>query len=67
MLPTSWVVGAATRTSRHLLLIGAMSRLVVFAQSIIRMFDMYFSIVLRNAAWASLDNESASLIMTTGR
>ena len=50
VIPTSWVVGAATRTRRHLLLIGAMSRLVVFAQSIIRIFDMYFSMVLRNAA-----------------
>jgi len=50
---------------RHRLLIGAIRRLVLLAQRIIRMFDMYFSIVRRSAAWASRDRESASLITTT--
>ena len=38
---------------------------MLFAHRIIRMFDMYFSIVRRKAAWASRDSESASLMMTT--
>jgi len=50
---------------RHRLLIGAIKRLVLLAQRIIRMFDMYFSMVRRSAAWASRDKESASLITTT--
>jgi hypothetical protein len=62
---TSSRLGAATRMSRHRLLIGAINRLVLLAQSIIRMFDMYFSMVRLRAAWASLDNESASFITTT--
>jgi hypothetical protein len=64
-LLTSSELGAATRINRHRLLIGAISRLVLFAQRIIRMLDMYFSIVRRSAACASLDSESASLIITT--
>lgn len=64
---TSSSLGAATRIRRHRLLIGAMSRLVLLAQRIIRILDMYFSIVRLKAAWASRDNESASLIMTTGQ
>ena len=40
---------------------------MLLAQRIMRMFDMYFSIVLRRAAWASRERESASLIITTGR
>jgi hypothetical protein len=59
------MLGAATRMRRHRLLIGAIRRLVLLAQRIIRMFDMYFSIVRRSAAWASRDRESASLITTT--
>jgi len=62
---TSWESGAATRTKRQRLRIGAMSRLVLFAQRMIRMLDMYFSIVRRRAACASRDSESASLIITT--
>jgi hypothetical protein len=58
-------VGAATRMSKHRLLMGAISLLVLFAQRIIRMFDMYFSIVRRSAAWASRERESASLMITT--
>ena len=42
-----------------------MRRLVLLAQRIIRRFDIYFSIVLRKAAWASRDRESASLMITT--
>lgn len=51
--------------SRHRLLIGAINLLVLFAHRIIRMFDMYFSIVRRRAACASRDNVSASLMITT--
>jgi len=42
-----------------------MSRLVLFAHRMIRIFDMYFSIVRRRAAWASRERESASLMITT--
>ena len=63
---TSSVFGAATRISKHRLLMGAINRPVLFAHRIIRIFDMYFSMVRRRAAWASLDSESASLITTTG-
>jgi hypothetical protein len=38
---------------------------VLFVQRIIRMLLMYFSIVLRSAAWASRVSESASLMITT--
>ena len=38
---------------------------MLFAQRMIRMLDMYFSIVRRSAAWASRESESASLMMTT--
>jgi hypothetical protein len=44
---------------------GAIRRLVLLAHSMIRMLDMYFSIVRRRAACASRDRESASLIITT--
>lgn len=44
---------------------GAMILLVLLAHKINRMFVMYFSIVLRNAACASRVRASASLIMTT--
>jgi len=64
---TSSSLGAATRIRRHRLLIGAMSRLVLLAHRIIRKLVIYFSIVLRRAAWASRDRESASFIMTTDR
>lgn len=40
--------------------------LVLFAQRMRRMFDMYFSIVRRRAACASRESESASWITTTG-
>ena len=46
---------------------GAMSRLVLLAHRMIRILDMYFSIVRRSAACASRDSESASLIITTAR
>ena len=62
---TSSNEGAATRINRQRLLIGAINLLVLFAQRMILIFDMYFSIVLRRAAWASRDRESASLIITT--
>ena len=64
---TSSASGAATRINRHRLLIGEIRRLVLLAQRMIRMLDMYFSIVLRRAACASRDRESASLITTTER
>ena len=38
--------------------------LVLFAQRMMRMLDMYFSIVRRSAAWASRVRVSASLMMT---
>lgn len=66
VIRTSSGAGAATRMRRQRLLIGAMSRLVLLAQRMIRMLDMYFSIVRRRAACASRDRESASLMMTTG-
>ena len=44
---------------------GAMRRLVLFAQRMRRMLDMYFSIVRRSAACASRVSESASWITTT--
>ncbi len=62
---TSSIVGAATRMRRHLLLMGAMSLLVLLAHKMMRMLDMYFSMVRRSAACASRLSESASLIMTT--
>lgn len=48
--PTSSELGAATRISKHRLLMGAINREVLFAQRIIRMFDIYFSMVRRSAA-----------------
>jgi hypothetical protein len=49
----SCTLGAATLTSRHLLLIGAMMLLVLLASRIKRRFGLYFSIVRRRAACAS--------------
>ena len=63
--PTSPGPGAATRISKHRLLMGAISLEVLFAQRIMRIFDMYFSMVRRSAAWASRESESASLMTTT--
>ena len=48
--PTSPGLGAATRMSKHRLLMGAINREVLLAQRIIRRFVMYFSMVLRSAA-----------------
>jgi hypothetical protein len=53
--------------SKQRLLIGAINREVLFAQRIMRIFDMNFSMVRRSAAWASRESKSASLITTTGR
>ena len=64
----SWIydsLGAATLIRRHRLLIGAISFDVLFAQRMIRIFVIYFSIVRRRAAWASRESESASLMTTT--
>ena len=58
-------VGAATLTSKVLLLIGAIIFAVLFATKINRRFGLYFSIVLLSAAWASRVKWSASLITTT--
>lgn len=44
---------------------GAINREVLFAQRIMRMFDIYFSMVRRSAAWASRESKSASFITTT--
>ena len=49
----SCTLGAATLTSRHLLLIGAMMLLVLLASRIRRRFGLYFSMVRRRAACAS--------------
>ena len=62
---TSVALGAATRMSKQRERIGAMSLLVLFAQRMRRMLDMYFSIVRRSAACASRVSESASWITTT--
>ena len=48
-------------------MMGAMRRDVELAQRMMRMFDIYFSIVRRSAACASRVSESASLMMTTAR
>lgn len=63
----SSVLGAATRMSRQRDLIGEMIFEVELAQRIRRRLPMYFSIVRRRADWASRDNASASLMMTTLR
>ena len=64
---TSPSSGAATRTRRQRLLMGAIRREVELAQRMMRIFDIYFSIVRRSAACASRVSESASLMMTTAR
>lgn len=57
-------LGDGTLTSKQRDLIGAMI-LDIESHSIISlMLPEYFSIVLLNAAWASLVNESASLMIT---
>lgn len=53
-LQISTLVGAATLTNNVLDLIGAMIFAVLFANKINRKFGLYFSIVLLNAACASL-------------
>jgi hypothetical protein len=62
---TSSSSGAATLTNKHRLRIGEMILLVEFAHMMILIFVEYFSMVLRNAAWASRLSWSASLMMTT--
>ena len=62
---TSSTLGAGTRMSRQRERMGAMSLLVLLAQRMRRMLDMYFSIVRRRAACASRVKESASCITTT--
>lgn len=52
--------------SKQRLKIGAINLLVLFAHRMIRMFVIYFSMVRRRAACASLVNESASFMITTG-
>lgn len=47
---TSAGAGADTRMSKHRLLMGAISLLVLFAQRMMRMLDIYFSMVRRSAA-----------------
>lgn len=64
---TSSVLGAATRMRRQRERMGAMSLLVLFAQRMRRMLDMYFSIVRRSAAWASRVSASASWMTTTAQ
>ena len=51
--------------SRQRLLIGAINREVLLAQSMMRKLVMYFSMVRRSAACASRESVSASLMMTT--
>ena len=61
----SAVVGAGIRTRSVRDLMGEMILEVVLQTIIRRMLLEYFSMVLLNAAWASLLRESASLITTT--
>lgn len=61
----SCTLGAATLTSKHLLLIGAMMLLVLLASRMRRKLGLYFSMVRRRAACASRVRWSASLITTT--
>lgn len=58
-------VGAATRTRSVRDRIGAMIPDVLFATRMRRTLLLYFSIVLRRAAWASRVKPSASFITTT--
>uniref|UniRef100_A0A2D4P1B5 Uncharacterized protein n=1 Tax=Micrurus surinamensis TaxID=129470 RepID=A0A2D4P1B5_MICSU len=62
---TSPILGAETRTARHLLLIGAMTFDVELQQRINLQVAIYFSIVLRNACWASFVSLSTSVNSTT--
>lgn len=63
--PTSSTEGAATRIPRHLLLIAGITLLVELQHRIRRHVAMYFSIVRRNACWASLVRRSTSVSTTT--
>lgn len=64
--PTCSGCGAGILISKQRERIGEIILLVVCAQSIIRRLAIYFSIVLLNAAWASLESWSASFMITTG-
>ena len=52
--------GAGTRIPRHLLLMAGIILLIELVQRTTRHLDICFSIVLRRACCASLDNLSAS-------
>lgn len=58
-------VGAPTRNKRHLDRIGPIIFAVEFAHKMTLKFAVNFSIVLLRADCASLDNPSASLMITT--
>ena len=62
---TSSIEGAGTLTPRHLLRMAGMTLLVELQHRIRRHVAMYFSIVRRNACWASFVNLSTSVNTTT--
>lgn len=64
---TSSMLGAGTRTARHLLRIGGITLDVELQHKINLQVDIYFSMVLRKACWASLVSLSTSVNKTTER
>ena len=62
---TSSMLGAGTRTARHLLRIGGITLDVELQHKINLQVDIYFSMVLRKACWASLVSLSTSVNNTT--
>lgn len=64
-LTISCAVGAGTRSPRHLLRIAGITFVVELHIRISLQLAIYFSMVRRNACWASFDNRSTSVRMTT--
>lgn len=62
---TSSMLGAGIRTARHRLLIGAMTFDVELQHRINLQVAIYFSMVRRNACWASFVSLSTSVNSTT--
>lgn len=60
------MLGAGTRTARHLLRMGGITLDVELQHRISLQVDMYFSMVLRKACWASFVSLSTSVSNTTG-
>lgn len=61
------MLGAGTRTARHLLRIGGITLDVELQHKINLQVDIYFSMVLRKACWASLVSLSTSVNNTTSQ